>query len=53
MATEESIKVGHPFQDRHGTMWQPGPLRLGTFERSLNILVERIKAGEVTWPPAT
>ena len=53
VATEESIKVGHPFQDRDGTMWQPpGPLRLGTFERSLNILVERIKAGEVTWPPA-
>ena len=50
-AREESIKVGHPFKDRDGTMFQPGPLHLGTFERSLNILVERIKAGEVTWPP--
>ena len=48
----ESIKVGHPFKDRDGAMFQPGPLHLGTFERSLNILVERIEAGEVTWPPA-
>ena len=51
-AREDSIKVGHPFKDRDGTMFQPGPLHLGTFERSLNILVERIEAGEVTWPPA-
>ena len=51
-AKEESLKAGHPFQDRDGTMVRPGPVRLGTFERSLNILVERIKAGEVIWPPA-
>ena len=51
-AGEESIKAGHPFKDRDGTTFHPGPQRLGTFERSLKILVERIKAGEVTWPPA-
>ena len=51
-AREESIKLGHPFQERDGTMFYPVPQRLGTFERSLNILTERIKAGEVTWPPA-
>ena len=51
-AGEESIKAGHPFKDRDGTTVHLGPQRLGTFERSLKILVERIKAGEVTWPPA-
>ena len=51
-AKEESIKAGHPFQDRDGTTVRPGPVRLSTFERSLNILVERIKAGKMTWPPA-
>ena len=51
-AREESIKAGHPFQDRDGTMVQLGPRRQGTFERSLHILLKRIEAGEVTWPPA-
>ena len=37
---------------RSRSVTAPGPLHLGTFERSLNILVERIEAGEVTWPPA-
>ena len=49
-AKEESLKAGHPFQDRDGTT--VGPVRLSTFERSLKILKERIKAGKVTWPPA-
>ena len=44
--------MGHPFKERDGAMFRPGPLRLGTFERSLNTLVERIEAGEVAWPPA-
>ena len=53
-ATEESIKAGHPFKDRDGTTVTPGqgPPRQGTFERSLHILLKRIEAGEVTWPPA-
>ena len=51
-AREESIKAGHPFQDRDGTTVQLGPRRQGTFERSLHILLKRIEAGEVTWPPA-
>ena len=47
------MKLGHPFKDRDGTMFHPGgPPRLGTFERSLNILVRRIERGELTWPPA-
>ena len=52
-AKEESMKAGHPFKDRDGTMVTPGPgpPRQGTFTRSLNILVQRIEAGEVTWPP--
>ena len=50
-AKDESVKAGHPFQDRDGTTVRPGPVRLSTFERSLNILVERIEAGKVTWPP--
>ena len=37
---------------RSRSVTAPGPLHLGTFELSLNILVERIEAGEVTWPPA-
>ena len=50
-AEEESIKAGHPFQDRDGTMVRPGPVRLGIFESSLNTLVELIEVGKVTWPP--
>ena len=52
-AREESVKLGHPYQERDGSMYRPGPPpRLGLFEHSLKILVERIEAGEVTWPPA-
>ena len=52
-ATEESMKAGHPFKDRDGTMVTPGPgpPPKGTFTQSLDILVQRIKEGVVTWPP--
>ena len=52
-AQELSIREGKAFKQRDGSTWQPpGPPRLGTSERSLKILAERIRAGEVTWPPA-
>ena len=52
-ATEESMKAGHQFKDRDGTMVNPGPgpPPKGTFTQSLDILVQRIKEGVVTWPP--
>ena len=47
------MKAGHPFKDRDGTMVTPGPgpPPKGTFTQSLDILVQRIKEGVVTWPP--
>ena len=51
-ATEESNKVGLPFKGRDGTMVSfAAPPHVGTVERSLQILRERIEKGEVTWPP--
>ena len=50
---KQAIKSGNPFKERDGSMYHPpGPRRLGTFEHSLKILLDRIKAGEVAWPPA-
>ena len=50
-ANEESRKAGHPHKGRDGEEVAYETPRLGTFEQSWNILVERIANGQVTWPP--
>ena len=51
-ALQESFARGVAFQGRDGTMQHPSTPQLGTVERSLQILRERIQKGEVTWPPS-
>ena len=49
-AMQASIERGVAFQGRGGLI--VGPQHVGTVERSLQILRERIQKGEVTWPPS-
>ena len=48
LAMEESYKVGVAFKGRDGLI--AGPQHVGTVERSLQILRERIQKGDVAWP---
>ena len=50
-ATEESIKLGNQLKKRDGTMYEPRQKHLGIFEKSLEILLDRINTLQVAWPP--